>query len=144
MTKYQLQASNKWSFDFIKESPITHADSQYKWESTTLNEMPKFYHHIAQPLTHHTPSVGMNEKTKLFSGCENICPLSRSISSPSMIIQNPMVGNKRKIVVGVSSTSASPTCNNQRKITGEFTKNNWQTVNSIIMVNPSQVRLKNN
>lgn len=126
MTKYQLQASNKWSFDFIKESPITHAGSQFKWEPATLNEMPKFYHHIAKPLTHHTPGVvgvNVNERTKLFSECENICPLSRSISSPSMIIQSPMVGNKRKIVVGVSSTSASPTCNNQRKITGEFAKN---------------------
>lgn len=147
MTKYQLQASNKWSFDFIKESPITYAGSQFKWEATTLNDLPKFYHHIAQPLTHHTPgavAANVNERTKLFSGCENICPLSRSISSPSMIIQSPMVGNKRKIVVTVSSTSESPTCNNQRKITGEFIKNNWQTVNGIITVNPSQVRLKNN
>lgn len=117
MTKYQLQASNKWSFDFIKEAPITNANSQFQWEPSTLSETPRFYHHVA-----HQPP-GTSERSQLFSEYENICPLSQSISAPSMISQNPIAVNKRKIVVGVSSTSAnfaaSSACSNQRKITGE-------------------------
>jgi hypothetical protein len=129
MTKYQLQAANKWSFDFIKESPITHANSQFKWESTTLSDMPKFYHHISQPTRlMHQPTSGamdVNNRRQLFSECENICPLSQSISAPSMIIQNPLAVNKRKIVTGISSAStslaASTVCSSsQRKITGEI------------------------
>lgn len=129
MTKYQLQASNKWSFDFIKESPITHANSQFKWESTRFCEMPKFYHHIAHPtrLMHQPTSDAVdvnNRRQLLFSECENICPLSQGISAPSMIIQNPLAVNKRKIVTSISAVSsslaASTVCNvSQRKITGE-------------------------
>lgn len=123
MTKYQLQASSKWSFDFLTESPITHASSQFKWEPTTLHDMPKFYHHISHP-TKLMHQQDLNERAQLFSECENICPLSQSISAPSMMIQNPSAVNKRKIVVGVSSASssfvASTVCSgNQRKITGE-------------------------
>lgn len=121
MTKYQLQASSKWCFDFITESPITHANSQFKWETTKLYEMPKFYHHISHPMK---LMQNFNDQMQLFSECENICPLSQSISAPSMMIQNPSAVNKRKIVVGVSSASssfaASTACSsNQRKITGE-------------------------
>lgn len=120
MAKYQLQASNKWSFDFIKEAPITNANSQFKWEASTLSETPRFYHHIVQQPS---GTVNVRNLSQLFSECENICPLSQSISAPLMIIQNPIAVNKRKIVVGVSSTSAnfatSSACSNQRKITGE-------------------------
>lgn len=123
MTKYQLQASNKWSFDFIKETPIKSANSQFKWKPSTLNDTPRFYHHVS-----HQPSstLDLSERSaKLFSECENICPLSQSISAPSMIIQNTLAVNKRKIVVGVSSTTsfAAPSaCSSQRKITGEYSR----------------------
>lgn len=120
MAKYQLQASSKWSFDFIKESPITHTNSQFKWESATLNDIPRFYHHTSHPQL----PMDMNNQTQLFSECENICPLSRNISAPSMMIQNPISVNKRKIVVACSSASvglaAATACSNQRKITGEL------------------------
>jgi hypothetical protein len=126
MTKYQLQASSKWSFDFMNESPIRHANSQFRWEAATLNEMPKFYHHIAHPtsrLTHQQPGAVDAIRSQLFSEFENICPLSRTISAPSMIIQSSIAVNNRKMVVGVSSASASlaasATCSQQRKITGE-------------------------
>lgn len=146
MAKYQLQASNKWSFDFIKESPITHANSQFKWESTTLSDMSKFYHHIAHPTSlMRQPASGamdVNNRRQLFSEYENICPLSQSISTPSMIIQNPLAVNKRKIVTGISSAStslaASTVCSSsQRKITGErkdILFSSRAPVNSVIMV----------
>ena len=120
MTKYQLQASNKWNFDFIKEEPITNANSQFKWQPSTLSDSPRFYHHIS-----HQPSgtLDTSDRSQLYSECENICPLSQSISAPSMIIPNPKAVNKRKIVVSASSTTAnlapSSACSNQRKITGE-------------------------
>lgn len=126
MTKYQLQASSKWSFDFIKESPITRADSQFRWESAVFNDMPKFYHHIAHPTRLHQPASDMvtNDRRQLFSECENICPLTQSISAPSMIMPNPLAVNKRKIVTAISSAStslaASTVCDSQRKITGEY------------------------
>lgn len=125
MVKYQLQASHKWSFDFIKESPITHASSQFQWETSTLNAMPKFYHHISHPtrLTHQPCTMDANDHSQLFSEYENICPLTRNISSPSIIIQNPLAVNKLKIgsVVSTSTSfAASTACSNQRKITGEW------------------------
>lgn len=133
MTKYQLQASNKWNFDFIKEAPITNASSQFKWEVSTLDDIPRFYHHTAHQTT---GALHKSDVSQLFSECENICPLSQSISAPSMIIQNPIAVNKRKIVVGVSSTAAnsatSSVGSNQRKITGEC------RVNNIVIVNLSQ------
>jgi hypothetical protein len=95
MTKYQLQASNKWGFDFVKESPITHANSQFKWESAMLSETPKFYHHIAVAPTRQT--VVESERSQLFSECENFCPLARSISASSMIIQRKISTSQRKI-----------------------------------------------
>lgn len=122
MTKYQLQASSKWGFDFIKESPITHANSQYRWEPAMLHDLPRFYHHIAQPtrlMQKPTNAVDVNDRAQLFSECENICPLSRSISAPTIILNaNPQCAiNKRKMVI--ASTSSS--CNShQRKITGEL------------------------
>lgn len=126
MTKYQLQASNKWSFDFIKESPIVNANSQFRWESAALNDLPKFYHHIAHPsrLSHQPSSEAVtNDHRQLFSECENICPLTQSISAPSMIMSNPLAVNKRKIAAAISSASsslaASTVCSSQRKITGE-------------------------
>lgn len=123
MTKYQLQASNKWGFDFIKETPITHASSQFKWESTTLSDMPKFYRHIAHPTRLMHPPAGsldVANHTQLFSECENICPLSRAISAPSMMLQHTNAVNKRKIIVAASSSFAASTdCSSQRKITGE-------------------------
>lgn len=117
MAKYQLQASGKWSFDFIKEAPISCSNSQYKWKSSTIYEIPKFYHHISQSsrLEHHSSSTG-DGHGQLFSECENICPLSQHISSPSMIVQHPLPSNKRKIVRAVSSVTV---CSNQQKITGE-------------------------
>lgn len=127
MTKYQIQASNKWGFDFIKESPITHGSGQYRWEQTALSDIPRFYHHISHPTKlMHQPSGALDaiDRTQLFSECENICPLTQNISSPSMIIRNPLAVGKRNIVVALSSAStsfaASSVCSNQRKITGEF------------------------
>ena len=123
MTKYQLQASDKWGFDFVKESPIAHTYSQFKWESTVLSDIPKFYHHIAH--SNQTPSSAaariMNDRYQLFNECENICPLSQSISSPSLVIQNPPTAvNKRRISVFVASTvCSSSSSSNQRKITGK-------------------------
>lgn len=120
MLKYQMQASDKWSFDFIKESPIAQPNSQFKWEPAALNNMPSFYHHISHPTR---SLMDLSGRSQLFSEYENICPLSRNISAPSMIIQNPLAVNKRKIVVGVSPASpsfaASTVCNHQQKITGE-------------------------
>lgn len=127
MTKYQLQASSKWSFDFMNESPIRHANSQYRWEAATLNELPRFYHHIAHPtarLTHQqSGAAGADFRSQLFSEFENICPLARTVSAPSMVIQSAMAVNSRKIVTGASSASSSlaaaTACSQQRKITGE-------------------------
>lgn len=120
MLKYQMQASDKWSFDFIKESPIAQPNSQFKWEPATLNNMPRFYHQISHPTR---SLMDLSGRSQLFSEYENICPLSRNISAPSIIIQNPLAVNKRKIVVGVSPASpsfaASTVCNHQQKITGE-------------------------
>jgi hypothetical protein len=147
MTKYQLQASSKWSFDFIKESPITHANSQFRWESAALNDLPKFYHHIAHPMHQPTSDVA-NDRRQLFSECENICPLTQSISAPSMIMPNPLAVNKRKIVAAISSAStslaASTACSSQRKITGERRFFLLSPLIACRYPNHSQVRLENN
>lgn len=116
MAKYQLQAANKWSFDFVKESPIRNSNSQFTWETVKLDDTPKFYHHEFISQT----SLNQNE-------CENIWPLMSSnsvISSPTMIIQDSLVANNRKIVHSTSSSfAASSSCDSnksQRKITGKF------------------------
>lgn len=122
MTKYQLQASDKWGFDFVREAPIAYPNSQFKWESSKLSEIPKFYHHIAHPARLAPRSSGAASFYPLFGGCENICPITQSISATSMIAQNPSVVNKRKIGVASSSASTSfepsAACSHQRKITG--------------------------
>lgn len=102
-----------------------------------LHDLPRFYHHIAQPtrlMQQPTGGVDANDRSQLFSECENICPLSRSISAPSMVIASPMLAvNMRKVVAAGSSCSGQ-----QRKITGEL------SVKRLITPNHSPVRLKNN
>lgn len=126
MTKYQLQAANKWNFDFVNETPIRSAQSQYAWDAVKLTETPKFYHHefIAQSSPHHQDS-------------ENIRPLA---ASPALIIHNSMVSHHHRriahpvftpasspstsFVVASSTSSMSNVCNkSQRKITGKRRKN---------------------
>jgi hypothetical protein len=120
MAKYQLQAANKWSFDFVKESPIRNSNSQFTWETVKLDETPKFYHHEFISQT----SLNQNE-------CENIWPLtptvnSSVISTPALVIQDSLVANNRKIVhsffasASTSFATSSVVCNkSQRKITGK-------------------------
>lgn len=123
MTKYQLQASDKWGFDFVREAPIAYPNSQFQWESSKLSETPKFYHHIAHPTRLAPSSSGASNLYPLFVGCENIHMISQNISATSMIAPNPSAVNKRKIGVASSSAStsfeASAACSHQRKITGE-------------------------
>lgn len=124
MAKYQLQASEKWSFDFIKEMPVGCENSQFNWEPLTTVEMPKFYHQTIQPSRlFHQHSSASDERSQLFNKHENICALSRHISSPPLIIQNAMAVSKRKAARAVSSASTSfattTICSSQRKITGE-------------------------
>lgn len=121
MAKYQLQAANKWSFDFVKESPIRNSNSQFSWETVKLAETPKFYHH--EFISHQ-------------NDCENIWPLvslNSVISSPALVIQDSLVTNNRKIAhslfTSASSSFATSTnissvvCNkSQRKITGKRRK----------------------
>lgn len=128
MTKYQLQASDKWSFDFVKEAPIASVNNQFKWEPATVMEMPKFYHQISHQSSRPAryPSSVNNELDQLlFNGYENACPLLRHINLPLMITQNSMAGNKRKMVLAVSSsskilTTTTTVSSSQRKITGEW------------------------
>jgi hypothetical protein len=98
MTKYQLQAANKWSFDFANESPISGECSQYKWDSARLPDVPRFYHHTVTPA---------NLQASANDECENICPLSHNIGSASL-------KSRQRVVVSSSSGSFS-----QTKITGE-------------------------
>lgn len=107
MTKYQLQASTKWSFDFVNESPITSsADAKYQWESATLSDVPRFYHHIVN--SNSNMQVNCEHET-IFN--ENICPLSM-----------PM--RQKFFVVAASSMSGCGSgrgvCYSQTKITGEL------------------------
>lgn len=135
MTKYQQQAANKWSFDFVNEAPIRTTKSQYAWDAVKINEAPKFYHHefIAGPST-----------TPMQDDCENIWPLAairptsssciaNISSSPALIIHNSMVSHNRRMAHPVfapasssssfsasTSSSLSNVCNkSQRKITGK-------------------------
>ncbi|CRK98279.1 CLUMA_CG011641, isoform A [Clunio marinus] len=124
MTKYQLQASYKWSFDFAKESPIAHVNSQLKWEPTSLSNIPKFYHHTTHSMglsSHYQPITALessNRHVQMFTGCENICPLMQNISEPSIILQNPLSVSKRKTVAS-TSFATKKVCGSQRKITGK-------------------------
>lgn len=135
MTKYQQQAANKWSFDFVNEAPIRTTKSQYAWDAVKINEAPKFYHHefIAGPST-----------TPMQDDCENIWPLAalrptsssciaNLSSSRALIIHNSMVSHNRRMAHPVfapasssssfsasTSSSLSNVCNkSQRKITGK-------------------------
>lgn len=102
MTKYQLQSSNKWSFDFVNESPLT-SDASYQWESATLSDVPRFYHHIVN--SNNNMQVNYEPET-IFN--ENICPLSLNAAVPS-----------RPMIV-LSSGRRSGVCFSQTKITGEW------------------------
>jgi hypothetical protein len=103
MTKYQLQAANKWNFDFSTESPISN-EHQYQWETTRLHDVPVFYHqHIVNPVKLQT-NVEHKFNT-VFLQCENICPLSNHYNSSS--------SNNSKIY------KTSSNCRGQTKITGE-------------------------
>lgn len=108
MTKYQLQASSKWSFDFVNESPIT-SDSNYQWESSTLSDVPRFYHHIVNS----NSNVQVNyEPETIFN--ENICPLSCNFAVPSrpvFVLSSSMISE---------NTQRSGVCFSQTKITGEW------------------------
>lgn len=130
MAKYQLQAANKWGFDFTTESPANNT-SNFQWQSTTLSDIPKFYHHIihnrVNPPPTPVPSSSSSSTSSLngknsemvmsyFSECENISPLSRNIT-PMIIVQKPLAVNNRVVptkVVSIASMSS-----NQTKITGE-------------------------
>lgn len=104
MTKYQLQASNKWSFDFVNESPITPSstsgvDGKFQWESATLSDVPRFYHHI----------VNSNNNMQVNSESENIRPLTMPLPIRSIIISPTLSGGGKGV------------CRyNQTKITGEL------------------------
>lgn len=141
MTKYQLQASDKWGFDFVREAPIAYPNSHFQWESSKLSEIPKFYHHIAHPTRLAPRSSGASNLYPLFGGCENIWPISQSISATSMIVQNPSAVNKRKIGGASSSVStsfeASAACSHQRKITGECcSRKNFAITASLWLITP--------
>ncbi|CAO1394221.1 unnamed protein product [Diamesa hyperborea] len=129
MAKYQLQAANKWGFDFTTESPANNT-SNFQWQSTTLSDIPKFYHHIihnrVNPPSAPVPSSSSSSSTSslngknsemvmsYFSECENISPLSRNIT-PMIIVQKPLAINNRVVptkVVSIASMSS-----NQTKIT---------------------------
>ncbi|CAO1409597.1 unnamed protein product [Diamesa serratosioi] len=135
MAKYQLQAANKWGFDFTTESPANNT-SNFQWQSTTLSDIPKFYHHIIHNRVTPPPAPsssssfsssssssssllelnGKNSEMVMsyFSECENISPLSRNIS-PMIIVQKPLAVNNSVVptkVVSIASMSS-----NQTKIT---------------------------
>ena len=132
MAKYQLQAANKWGFDFTTESPANKT-SNFQWQSTTLSDIPKFYHHIihnrvtppappsSSSSSSSSSSLELNGKNSemvmsYFSECENISPLSRNIT-PMIIVQKPLAVNNSVVptkVVSIASMSS-----NQTKITGE-------------------------
>jgi hypothetical protein len=103
MTKYQLQASSKWSFDFANEKPI-NANGQYQWESASLPEVPRFYHQISS----NSYQVNSSEHETIFN--ENICPLSiATVSSrPIIVVTQSGCGRSGRV------------CFSQTKITGEL------------------------
>lgn len=117
MAKYQLQATNKWNFDFVNESPMPNGNSQYEWESARLPEVPRFYHHRQHIVNGSNLQANINEHDTLFNECENICPLSHSASIKSW--------QKIHVVATSSSSSSSSSrgnnsvCLSQTKITGE-------------------------
>ncbi|CAG9804897.1 unnamed protein product [Chironomus riparius] len=118
MAKYQLQASNKWNFDFVNESPMSNGNSQYKWESARVPEVPRFYHHRQHIVNGSNLQANINEHDTLFNECENICPLSRNIGGASIKSWQKMH------VVATSSSSSSNSnrsnnsvCLSQTKIT---------------------------
>lgn len=151
MAKYQLHAANKWGFDFTTESPANNT-SNFQWQSTTLSDIPKFYHHIIHNRVNppvpalssslsssSTSSLELNGKNSemvmsYFSECENISPLSRNIT-PMIIVQKPLAVNNRVVptkVVSIASMSS-----NQTKITGEslsITTTNTKNT-SLLMLN---------
>lgn len=153
MAKYQLQAANKWGFDFQTESPANNT-SNFQWQSTTLSDIPKFYHHIIHnrvtppaPVksssslsSSSTSSLELNGKNSemvmsYFSECENISPLSRNIT-PMIIVQKPLAVNNR--VVPTKIVSIASMSSNQTKITGEslsITTTNNQKNTSLLMLN---------
>lgn len=104
MTKYQLQASSKWSFDFTNEKPIK-VNGQYQWESAPLPEVPRFYHQISS----NSLQVNNSEHETIFN--ENICPLSiASISSRPKIV----------VTSGNGCGKSGRVCFSQTKITGKL------------------------
>ncbi|KAG5680890.1 hypothetical protein PVAND_010369 [Polypedilum vanderplanki] len=105
MTKYQLQAANKWSFDFTNESPISSESSQYKWDTVKLPDVPKFYHHIVNP----NKLQASSSESQLFDECENICPFSHNI--------NASIKSRQKIVISSTTNSNRNVCMSQTKIT---------------------------
>lgn len=115
MTKYQLQASSKWNFDFVNESPIVNAGSQYEWESSRLPDVPRFYHHRQHIVNGSNLQTNITEHdTQLFNECENISPLSHSIGGAS-------IKSWQRIHTATSSTSSNRSvCFSQTKITGEW------------------------
>lgn len=109
LTKYQLQATNRWGFDFSLDKPIKK-NNDFEWESVKVNDMPKIYHVInVNSRVQHHPSVFESTKTsnqidiEYFNSCnnnENICPL--------VDIKKPILVKK----IGQRS--------HQTKITGKF------------------------
>lgn len=139
MAEYQLKASDKWSFDFIKESPIACSNSQFKWQPSEIIGVPPYYHHIAIPSRLAANIKRDVEHKVLFNEYENIFPLAKHISSLTLIIQNPIPVIKRKIVRAATTSLATKiVSSNQGKITGE----RFVTLSRSIVITQTMLGLK--
>jgi hypothetical protein len=100
----------------VNESPIS-SESSYQWESATLSDVPRFYHHIVNS----NSNVQVNcESETIFN--ENICPRSLNVAMPSrpvLVLSSSMISE---------SARSSGVCFSQTKITGE-----WDLKKNVIM-----------